>query len=238
MTLRSKLEKAKNQGYIRTLEVVFNRFIPPWIFRYSKGDIYEFDIEKLKALGNPSKPATNDGLIAKCHEYSPDNSLNAERMRLREFTWNTVPLATTNNDLAYGIFDASEPEKILGGLWAAVGSFSENNLGVEFDFADHQAWLYCAYVHDEARGRGVYKKLISFAARDLEQRGFSKLYGIVQPWNKISRLMHEKQSRGIRGRMSATRVASFAWISHTGNLQVDRRLVTDIKSQPASVIIN
>ena len=177
MSLRSKFQKVKTQGYLRTLEVVFNRFVPPWIFRYSKGDIYDFDIEQLKAVSESLDQDVSDRLVARCLVGSEDLDVenSPERMRLREFTWNSVPLETTTNDLGYAIYDAEDPDKLLGGLWAGVGSFSEDNLGVKFHFAEHQAWLYCAFVDSNARGRGVYKKLISFAAKDLEQRGYSCL---------------------------------------------------------------
>ncbi len=230
----SKFNKAKTQGFARTLEVQFNRFVPPWVFRYSKGDIYDLDIERLRALGQQNTDQ-DDSLVAKCLAETADPE---ERNRLREFTWNSVPIETTTNDLGYAIYDAVEPGKLLAGLWAGIGSFSENNLGVEFNFSAHQAWLYCAFVHADARGRGVYKKLISFAASDLQERGFSQLLGIVQPWNRISRAMHEKQSRGVCGTMSAIRVGSFVWVSHQGDISVDRQLVTDAASNPVNVSIH
>lgn len=239
-SIQSKFSKAKTQGFLRTLEVEFNRFVPPWVFRYSKGDIFDLDIEKLKSLGANAPSDASDGLVAQCHaevlDSTPKDEI-ARRMRLREFTWNSVPLETTNNDLGYAIYDAKDPEKLLAGLWAGIDSFSEDNLGVEFKFAKHQAWLYCAFVHADARGRGVYKKLISFVASDLQKRGFTQLLGIVQPWNRISRLMHEKQSRGICGRMSAVRIGPLVWVSHSGGLEVDKRLVTNVKSNPANVSI-
>lgn len=239
MSIRSKFQKVKTQGYLRTLEVVFNRFVPPWIFRYSKGDIFDFDIEKLKSVADSLNRDAADGLIAKCLIGSDDPNAqdNQERMRLREFTWNSVPLETTLNDLGYAIYDAKNPEKLLGGLWAGVGSFSEDSLGVRFRFSDDQAWLYCAFVHSEARGRGVYKKLISFVANDLQQRGYTQLLGIVQPWNRVSRMMHEKQSRGICGRMSAMRIFGLVRVWHSGNIEVDKRWVSNVKTDPVVVLI-
>ena len=231
-TIRSKFAKAKSQGFLRTLEVQFNRFVPPWVFRYSKGDIYDLGIEKLKSLG--SGKIDDDGLQVRCLDKS---ATDEERMALREFTWNSVPLETTGNDFGYAVYDSNEPGKLLAGLWAAPDSFLENNLGVKFEFEAEQAWLYCAFVHADARGRGVYKKLISFAAADLQQRGFTQLLGIVQPWNRISRLMHEKQSRGIIGRMSAVRVGNLVWISQAGNICVDRRLVSSPGEKPAVVSV-
>jgi len=189
-SIQSKFAKAKAQGFLRTLEVQFNRFVPPWVFRYSKGDIYDFDIESLKSLR--PEGGISDDLIVRCLDESASEE---DRIALREFTWNSVPLETTTNDIGYAIYDANEPSKLLAGVWAAKESFLENNLGVQFTFAEQQSWLYCAFVHADARGRGVYKSLISFAATDLQERGFTQLLGIVQPWNRISRIMHEKQSR-------------------------------------------
>lgn len=230
--IQSKLAKVKAQGFLRTLEVQFNRFVPPWVFRYSKGDIFDLSIEKLKSL-QPNETKEDD-LLARCLDVS---ATKEERLALREFTWNSVPLETTHNDIGYAVYDANDPGKLLAGLWAAPNSFLENNLGVKFEFASEQAWLYCAFVHADARGRGVYKKLISFAAADLQGRGFSQLLGIVQPWNRISRLMHAKQSRGIIGRMSAIRVGSLVWVSHAGNLNVSSRVVTSPGSKPTVVSI-
>ncbi|QEG21556.1 GNAT family N-acetyltransferase [Mariniblastus fucicola] len=228
--IRSKIEKARSQGLFRTLEVQFNRFVPPWIFRYSKGDIYDLSIQKLKSLGAKTRP--DDRLIVRC--LGPDSDENA-RTALRKFTWNSVPIKTTCNDIGYAVYDADDPGKLLAGLWAAPESFLENNLGVRFEFTKEQAWLYCAFVHADARGRGVYKRLISFAAADLEGRGFSQLLGIVQPWNRISRMMHEKQSRGIVGRMAAVRIGSLIWVSSIGNVIVDRSLITNPEDRPATV---
>jgi len=232
-SIQSKFAKAKAQGFLRTLEVQFNRFVPPWVFRYSKGDIYDLSIEKLKSLG--AKVKEDDSLVAKC--LGPDAD-EETRLQLRNFTWNSVPIETTGNDIGYAIYDVGEPGKLLAGLWAAPESFLEDNLGVKFEFAEGQAWLYCAFVHADARGRGVYKKLISFAAADLQDRGFKQLLGIVQPWNRISRMMHERQSRGIIGRMSAVRVGSLVWVFNSGNLEVSRSLVTNPANEPTIVSIS
>jgi GNAT superfamily N-acetyltransferase len=232
-SITSKFAKAKTQGFLRTLEVQFNRFVPPWVFRYSKGDIYDFDVESLKSLR--PKNGVSDDLTIRCLDESASEE---DRLALREFTWNSVPLETTSNDIGYAVYDANETGKLLAGVWAAKESFFENNLGVKFTFTEKQSWLYCAFVHADARGRGIYKSLISYAAADLQDRGFSQLLGIVQPWNRISRIMHEKQSRGIIGRMSATRVGSLVWISSAGNLDVDRTLITNPAANPAVVRIS
>jgi len=231
-SILSKFQKVKAQGFFRTLEVQFNQFVPPWVFRYSMGDIYDLDIDALQSL-----PLKGDGedLILRCLEPSSDE---AARLALREFTWNSVLLETTSNDLGYAVYDANQPDKLLAGVWIAKDSFLEDNLGIRFNFTQQQSWLYCAYVHADARGRGVYKRLISFAAADLHERGCQQLIAIVQPWNRISRLMHEKHSRGIVGRVGATRVGSLIHVSHSGNIEVDRTFVTNPTKAPAEITIS
>ena len=160
MSLGSKLQKAKSQGYIRTFELLFTRFVPPWIFRYCKGEVFDLDIEKLVMLNEQPGHEVGDGLVAKClvdADSPSDQSQESQRIRLREFTWNSVPLETTLNDFGYAVYDPQNPEKLLGGVWVGLDSFREDNLGLEYIFSKDQAWLYCAFVHNDARGRGVYK---------------------------------------------------------------------------------
>jgi len=215
MSLKSKLQKAKAQGYIRTFEILFTRFVPPWVFRYCKGNVFDLDLDKLAALNEQLGQDVGDGLVAKCLVdglNSSDQSTDSLRMRLREFTWNSAPLESTMNDFGYAILDAEDPEKLLGGVWVAAGSFSEDNLGLEFVLSDEQAWLYCAFVHGDARGRGVYKKLLAFFGQDIKKRGYRQLLTVINPWNKISIRVHEKQSKRICGSVSCIRVFWLAWV--------------------------
>lgn len=241
MSLRSKFQKAKTQGYIRTAELVFTRFVPPWIFRYCKGDVFELDLEKLSALNEQPGHEVGDGLVASClvnaHD-SVDQPDDCQQMRLREFTWNTAPLETTLGDFGYAIYNPKDPEKLLGGVWVGLDSFSEDNLGLEFVLSKDQAWLYCAFVHSDARGQGVYKKLLSFVAQDVKRRGFSQLLTIINPWNLISIGAHQKHSKRICGSVSCVRAFWLAWASRSGNVEIDKQLITNVKRKPAKVAIN
>jgi len=198
MSLSSKFQKAKAQGYIRTFELVFNRLIPPWIFRYCTGEIFDLDIQKLAALNEQPGEDVDGVLVAKClvnGDDASDQSTDSQR-------------------------------------------FIEDNLGLDYILTKDQAWLYCAFVDGDARGRGVYKKLLSFVAQDVEKRGFSQLMTVINPWNRVSRGAHEKQSKRICGSVSCIRVFSLAWISRSGNVEVDKRLVTSIKKNPSNVTMN
>ncbi len=226
MSISAKLKKVKAQGFIRTFELLFNRVVPASIFRYSKGDIYEFDMD---ALANLDNGADESEFEVRCV------TSEAERQQLRKVTWSTVPIETTKDDIGFAVFRSGTNE-IVGGVWGGVNNFLEESLAIQFEFQPEQAWLYCAFVDKSVRGTGVYKKLISSAIRELRARGFQQTLGIVQPWNKISRRMHEKHSQRVCGRMSAMRLFSKVWVWHQGGLSVDKNVVTQI-ARPAKVNI-
>jgi len=234
MSLRSKFQKAKAQGYIRTAELLWERFVPPWIFRYSKGAVFDLDLDKLIALNEQRGQDVGDGLVAKClinANNSSGQSEDSQRNRLREFTWNSAPLESTANDFGYAIYDSQDPEKLLGGVWVATDSFIEDNLGLNFVLSNDQTWLYCAFVDGEARGRGIYKKLLSFVAQDVKKRGYSQLLTVINPWNRVSTAVHQKRSKQICGDVSCVRVFWLAWVSRSGNVET-------VTKRPANVTIN
>jgi len=242
MSLKSKFQKAKEQGYIRTAELLWTRFVPPWIFRYSKGAVFELDLDKLIALNEQPGQDVGDGLVAKClvnaADRPSDQSEDSQRTRLREFTWNSAPLESTSNDFGYAIYDSDDPQKLLGGVWVADDSFIEDNLGLNFVLSKDQAWLYCAFVDGEARGRGIYKKLLSVVAQDVEKRGYSQLLTVINPWNQVSTTVHGKRSKRICGSVSCVRLFWLAWVSRSGNVEVDKRFLTSVKKNPANVTMN
>lgn len=226
-SLFSKLEKAKAQGLIRSAELLFTRFVPAWVFRYSSGNIYELDIEQ---LSQHCPDLADDEIVFRCLE---DSSSDAWR-ELRAFTWNAVPAETTGNDFGYVIYD-EKGNDILAGVWVAREDFQEEDLGFRIKLGPEQAWLYCAYVSPQARGRGIYKKLLALVADDLLKRGMTQLVCVVQAWNRISRMAHEKRSRWIIGWISSIRVGCFAWLSKAGDVTLERRFVSNPARSPANV---
>lgn len=83
----SLLQKIKNHGIVHSVEIVFNRVVPPWLFRFSVGIVYELDAEKRREWAEES--AASD-YVLECVE-TPE-----ARERLRELTWNSVPKETSS----------------------------------------------------------------------------------------------------------------------------------------------
>ena len=223
LRLMSLLKKIRDRGVLHSAETLFNRIVPAALFRFSVGEVLELDVqlmcETLTAMDNR-------GFVMKCVEDAD------ERDALRTTTWNSVPKETTHHDLGYAICGADDPQAVLGGVWGGVESFIEADLGFRIQLDPDQAWIYCAYVSKQARGKGVYKRILTFAADDLRNRGHTRLRVVVQPWNKASMYIHEKYSTRKVGRIIVVRFFFLASVFCTGQLSKNKTFTTKIAAAP------
>lgn len=225
----SLIQKIKERGLLHSIEIVFNRIVPAWLFRFSTGQVFELDppklIEVLGALDN------SDFVLSCVDQDSP------ARDQLRTLTWNSVPIETSSNDFGYSIAHVATPDDVLGGVWAGIESFQEGDLGFQLQFEDQQSWIYCAYVNQEAQGKGVYKRLLSFGSNDLIDKGYRRIYVVIQPWNKASTYIHGKYAKGKIGTITAFRVFSFCAVFSTGAVEKDRTITGSPLSNPVQLRI-
>lgn len=204
----SLIKKIRSRGLLHSIETAFNRFVPAWLFRLSVGTVLELAPEQ---LGEVHTGLDNSDFVLRCVQQG-----SQARDQLRTTTWNSVPLKTSSNDYGYSIAHASTPQTVLGGVWGGVESFHESNLGFQLQFDDEQSWIYCAYVSKEARGMGVYKRVLSFGANDLIEKGFKRILVVVQPWNKASMYIHRKYSQETLGTIAVVRLFSLCAVFSTG----------------------
>ena len=199
----SFVRKIRDRGLILSTEILFNRFVPAWLFRFSVGDLLELDLPQMRDSWSALK---SDAFVVEC-VTDPQ-----ERLELRKLTWNSVPLESTANDFGYAISKVGENEPVIGGVWAAQESFIEATLGFQIQLHDNQAWLYCAYVDANTRGLGVYKRVLSCVGHDLTERGFDRLLVVIQPWNKASMHVHQRFTRCKIGRIVALRLGPLSLV--------------------------
>lgn len=222
----SLLQKIRNRGILHSAETVFNRIVPAWLFRFSVGDVLELDqqmmCETLASLDN------SDFVMKSVEDV-------AERDALRTTTWNSVPAETTHHDLGYAICSTGDPQAVLGGVWGGVESFVEADLGFRVQLDTDQAWIYCAYVSKQARGQGVYKRVLTFAADDLRKRGHTRLRVVIQPWNKASMYIHKKYSTRTVGRIMVVRIGFLAFVFCTGQLTKSKTVTSKIVAAPVEI---
>jgi GNAT superfamily N-acetyltransferase len=222
------LQKIKNRGVLHTIEAFFNRLVPSWVFRFSVGDVLELNLDQLCDVYQQTKCGE---LQTQCVTDS------AGRALLRKITWNSVPLSSSSNDYGYAVLRTGRDEKILGGVWGGIDSFLEADLGFQIRLTDDQAWIYCAYVEKEARGSGAYRRVLSFAAHDLRERGYQRLLVVIQPWNKASMYIHKKFAKQTVGRIIAVRLLFLASVFRTGSLAKSKTFTTKLESDPVKISI-
>jgi len=221
--MMSLIQKIRQRGVINLIEVLFNRIVPVWLFRFSVGDVFELDVDRLRRLAEPS---TQDDL---CFQivHEPE-----DREQLRQKTWNSVPIETTRNDIGFAVSPADRPQEFLGGVWGGVESFIEANLGFRLVFDADQAWIYCAYIDQSVRGKGTYQRLLAFAVGHLDSLGYHRIYVVVQPWNHASIHVHQKYSRRRVGRIMVVRIFRWTAVFRSGSLAKDRTWTTRPDTNP------
>ncbi len=224
----SLVRKIRDRGAILSAEILFNRVVPAWLFRFSVGDLLELDLAQMRDSWHQLK---SDDFVVSC-VTDPQ-----QRSELRKLTWNSVPLESTANDFGYSISKAGKSEPVIGGVWAARESFIEADLGFQIELQDHQAWLYCAYVDAGARGLGVYKRVLSFVGKDLSERDFNQLLVVIQPWNKASMHVHQRFCRGKIGRIIALRLGRLSFVFCTGSISKSGTLTTQQMAGPIELRI-
>ncbi|MCM2374747.1 GNAT family N-acetyltransferase [Aporhodopirellula aestuarii] len=222
----SVLRKIKSHGIIHSAEIIFNRIVPAWIFRFSVGTVLELDLPKLCEVLDKLPP---EDFVLRCVD---DPVAVAE---LRETTWNSVPVETTRNHLGYSISRNDDPGLTLGGVWGGIERFNEADLGFQIQLEKDQALIYCAYVSKQARGGGIYTRVLSFAARDLRSRGHDQLRVMIQPWNKASMYIHRKYAVRSLGNVAVIRVFGLVMVFCTGEISKNKTCTTGLLSNPVLI---
>jgi hypothetical protein len=219
----SLFRKIRDRGLLLSFEILFNRLVPEWLFRFSVGDVLELDLPQMRD-GSSEQEAIGYSL-ASVEEAQ-------QRNELRRFTWNSVPLETTHNDFGYSIRKSGDNEPVLGGVWAARENFIEAALGFRVVLESNQSWLYCAYVDQNTRGLGIYKKLLAFVGSHLTSQGFDQLLVVIQPWNKASMRVHQRFARKKIGRIVVLRLLRLSFVFCTGAISKSSTLTFNQISNP------
>ena len=94
----------------------------------------------------------------------------------------------------------------VGIAWIAQHRFREQELGIAFDLADDEAWLFAAHVIPAFRNQGIYRQLLGFLLNALRDEGKQRLLFGIASGNRASRHAHGVQDQAPVGRLVAVRV--------------------------------
>jgi GNAT superfamily N-acetyltransferase len=176
----------------------FVRLLPRWLIRVRPFAVYEIPLRGGDVRLAAKAPETS------CRVAWVQSIAEAAALR---------PLASDDNISA---FDPSSHwaatawlnGEVIGCAWIAAGTFTEAELGLQFELGPNEAWLFAAAVDPKWRNRGVYAQLLEFVTRELSNSGIERILLGVTFGNEPSRRAH--------ARFGASRVASILAIHCLG----------------------
>jgi len=84
----------------------------------------------------------------------------------------------------------TEDGRLLGYVWFHSPQHVDKELGVRFELAPGEIWLFDAMISPAHRGRGLYPSLLKAAAADLWTQGFNRILIAVEASNRNSVKAH------------------------------------------------
>lgn len=208
-TSMNLVNKIRQTGLRYTFAIIFNRIVPEWLFRCRRYVVYQLN-------PNMAGPAGSDSVrIAYC---SKDEIPAVEKL-----TYVSAEKCTSSddpNDLRP--VKAEFNGELAGGLWMATRMFQEMELGVRYELAPKQAWLFGALVDKPARGKGIYSKMLSFVVPEEAAKGHTQILVAVNPDNRPSHRVHQKNSVRKIGIIRCMRLLKSSWCWASGDLEYER----------------
>lgn len=225
-----RVNAIQKHGLLYALYIIFNRLVPSWLFRFAVMNVYEIDCEMLCSSNRLQQ--------VRCDVATNQSDVDA----LRNATFMSQPASQVAQHVGYmasvpanAARDGGERWELVGGVWAGIEEYFEDEFGFRIELSRRQAWIYCAYVQKAARGKGVYANVLTFAANDLIAKGHDSILFSVMPWNRKSMAAHGRVTRGRLGRIVAVRMLSFACVLAFGDLSQSTWLTTNLAARPVTI---
>ena len=212
-------ESASRRGWKYTVEIIFNRLVPNWLFRCRRFVIY-----RLKA-NSPfdCMPGTVTSWCESENQYRIVEELTEFKRESNEGPVRAVQAMVEN--------------QVHGGFWVATESFVERELGVRILLGHQQCWLFAAMVSKQMRGRGIYSDVLRFMTSELDTQGFDDLLVAVNPDNKPSNYVHKKYSKSSVGTVFAIRFLNWAWCFSSSPLHAKTRFTANARLRPIELTV-
>lgn len=205
--------------------VLFNRVVPQWLFRMRRYVIYEMDAGKARAAVDSSVPSAGDVQSSACQ--TEDQIAAVETL-----TWFKREYSSGKSQA----FQATVDGKLVAGVWLASQVFDEDELGLRLMMNERQAWLFAALVSKDARGNGIYNKLLTFVISEGSQ-DFPSVLLAVNPDNEPSNAVHQKWSQRNVGTVVAVRLLGIAVCWVFGQVRKDRTISWQAKTHPVQLTV-
>ncbi|MFG0264694.1 MAG: hypothetical protein ACF8AM_06000, partial [Rhodopirellula sp. JB055] len=126
--------------------------------------------------------------------------------------------------VAYGFIREDASNEVVGGAWIATDRFIDSDLHLQAELAEHQRWLFAARLLPEARGRGLYPRLLQAVfgtkvsrkpteiRKEVGRVEGTEVWAAINPVNHRSVRAHARFRIATAGRIHVIRVGSFALV--------------------------
>ena len=228
------LAKIRKTGFLYLIGSTVNRFVPHWLFRFRRFVVYEMDTARLAAEVSERKtPADAPINVSWCE--TDDDIRAAEKL-----TYTSADSVGDN----FKIAQAKSDQQLAGALWAVRNSFTEHELGIQFDLTPNQIWLFAALVDSQFRRQGIYAQVLSFMCSAGESEFATEATGspqfllCVNPHNIASNRVHQKYAKEVFGQAFSFKFFNIATCFCFGKkLSAERAMTWDAANRPISIRI-
>lgn len=114
---------------------------------------------------------------------------------------------------------ARRDDRTVACAWIATETFSERELGLQFQLEPGEAWLFAAFVVPAYRNQGVYRQMLEFVVEGLGAEGMRRLLFGVALGNEPSRRAHARHGSTELGRIVALRTMGLTFCRCSGCLR-------------------
>ena len=164
-------------GQFGPLLAGLQRRLPPFLFRYSRGDLFE--------LHCPStlQPPQNAACFPADYDLSEFYSEHIEICAaLSGLPSHELRRRFENGDRCIGVVQSDQPVNVN---WLHYGSCYVRGLGLRIDLGTNDCYLYGVVTATEHRGKGLYRQSQLKLIQLLQSGGLNRIVQLVEKGNEV-----------------------------------------------------
>lgn len=215
------LQAIREKGIRWCIAIAFDRFVPQWLLRIRRFNVYEMDPESVAGLG-----AENI-----CVQWSESEE---ETRQVEEFSGpqrSVVDIGAEHMKVCYAKLNG----EIAGTFWMAENIFMEDGLRICYRLNEDEVWLFAAHVAKPFRRHGVYSGILGFMLPEIAATGKRKILLSVNPDNIPSRKVHEKYAKRKVGVAIAVRFLNFTFCKVGEGMKTNRSFTWNHRKRPIEI---
>lgn len=202
----SSLRSKSGRLLSKNIKTMRNRLVALDLFNYKKIVVFEKLLE-----GPMTSPESK--IEVDLTQLSSDDVVKTKRFRTKKGVLERVRKGHT-------CFAALKNGVVVSYCWVAFNNIFVKEFQKEINFAEDSAYLYDAFTVKEYRGKGIFPNLCTSVFSCLEERGYRRVFGMVNANNPSSLRAFEKVWKKL-GTITYFKIFRFK------RVKLNRRLITE-----------